>query len=521
MFWHPSTNPVARWAVPFILVGAICSLISANVDPSGTYVSTSLGLMGQDLELDHLYDFSLRVAVVDIWNAGLYPLSVVIAMFSGTWAYTKLILLLWTWFVPPTLLPIAQREPILEILDFFGKYSLVDLYVMVMFAVSFRMHVDLTHATQDVLPPGFLVVDLVVNPGWGLYGYVIAIFTSVIIGHIEVGRHREIVELTKSDESERHPEHKMIDSEEAPPPVCDVEVLKGETKSGSAVDIKVIREPEIKDKDPDEFGPLVSSEQESPVSSTSSREPLLSHPYLISPFPKWMCEEVDPLLGRPLARLRWWAQGAVVLLLVVTMIGVVVGCFIHSFSFKFEGAAAYAVEITPGQPIYRPYSVASLPFKMLEQASGWNWPGYMLIAMCVFVTAVVCPILQFFALLVLWCTPLTLNQQKKVFAVNECLAASAAVEVFVIGLFAAILQLQQFTRFFVKGKCDLINEVMKEGALLGFYSDDQATCFTVVSSLEEGCWVLFGASVLSYIVYYIVNNAARQAIAERKRLAQR
>jgi hypothetical protein len=75
--------------------------------------------------------------VVDMWKAGVYPLSIFILFFSGMWPYIKLILMLCCWFMPAHRLSVKRRQHLLEFLDAFGKWSLVDTYVLVLFLVAF------------------------------------------------------------------------------------------------------------------------------------------------------------------------------------------------------------------------------------------------------------------------------------------------------------------------------------------------------------------------------------------------
>jgi uncharacterized paraquat-inducible protein A len=74
-----------------------------------------------------------------MWDAGVYPLSVLIALLSGGWPYLKLLLIGVCWVCP---LRVRRRETILQWLDALGKWSLLDSYVMVamMVAFNFKVH---------------------------------------------------------------------------------------------------------------------------------------------------------------------------------------------------------------------------------------------------------------------------------------------------------------------------------------------------------------------------------------------
>lgn len=43
--------------------------------------------------------FSLYQSIDDMWNAGVYPLAILVAFFSGGWPYIKLILMLVSWML--------------------------------------------------------------------------------------------------------------------------------------------------------------------------------------------------------------------------------------------------------------------------------------------------------------------------------------------------------------------------------------------------------------------------------------
>jgi hypothetical protein len=177
-----------RALVPLLLLGNVALFISAN---SAVGASVHLILtVGSDevIQLPSLFDFSLFNSVQDMWNAGVYPLSLLIAVFSGFWPYAKLLLMLLCWGAPPARLPARLREQILMFLDAFGKWSLIDTYVLVMFMVAFHFHVDLAAAGA---PAGTAsAVDVVVDPGAGFYLFLGATMLSLLLSHLLLGCHR-------------------------------------------------------------------------------------------------------------------------------------------------------------------------------------------------------------------------------------------------------------------------------------------------------------------------------------------
>ena len=80
--------------------------------------------------------------------------------------------------------------------------------------------------------------------------------------------------------------------------------------------------------------------------------------------------------------------------------------------------------------------------------------GVNFLAVLFFATSLFVPILQLAGLLFLWTADLTLLQQKKVYVVNEILAAWQYMEVYLIAIVIALMQMGQVSGFMVGDACD-------------------------------------------------------------------
>jgi uncharacterized paraquat-inducible protein A len=80
----------------------------------------------------------------------------------------------------------------LQLLDALGKWSLIDTFVLVMMMVAFRFHIQnqLTWNWIEFLPDNFIVVDVVVQPNWGIFAFIIATVISLISTHVVIAFHR-------------------------------------------------------------------------------------------------------------------------------------------------------------------------------------------------------------------------------------------------------------------------------------------------------------------------------------------
>ena len=87
------------------------------------------------------------------------------------------------------------------------------------------------------------------------------------------------------------------------------------------------------------------------------------------------------------------------------------------------------------------------------------------------------------SLLVLWVMPLTLKAQRKIFVLTEVTNAWSGLEVFVVSIIAALLEIETFAQFLVAPYCEdqygpngnNINDVIKVMNNRGFHSDFLAT----------------------------------------------
>lgn len=126
---HGAEAIIAVDEIPFIVRYGVLALLLANIAlfiSSNSSVGASVYLVikarGQEaLHFPSLFDFSLVNSVRDMWDAKVYPLSILIAVFSGFWPYVKLGLLIMCWVIPFRSISVTHRERVLLILDALGK----------------------------------------------------------------------------------------------------------------------------------------------------------------------------------------------------------------------------------------------------------------------------------------------------------------------------------------------------------------------------------------------------------------
>lgn len=141
--FEPCVPVYARYGVPIIIIGSMVMLVNANIS-LGAAVTAYLTILDQTEKIPDLFKFTLKSSIQEMWNAGVYPLSILIAVASGGWPYLKLALCLLVWLLPRKYLDLQGRNRFLNILEQTGKWSLIDTYVRVV--VSLRNYTRISHS---------------------------------------------------------------------------------------------------------------------------------------------------------------------------------------------------------------------------------------------------------------------------------------------------------------------------------------------------------------------------------------
>ncbi len=163
-------SPLVRWGVLLFLVGTFVLLVFADFG-SGVTAESIFVEDGEIFERTTILNVSVVASVGKLWEAGSYPLAIFIAITSIGWPYIKLALATMAW-VTPYANP-RRREFFIEIIDALGKWSFVDIMVLVEIMVAFR--------SSQLLAPG-LSLEIVIVAQWGFYGFVSTMLSDAVLG---------------------------------------------------------------------------------------------------------------------------------------------------------------------------------------------------------------------------------------------------------------------------------------------------------------------------------------------------
>uniref|UniRef100_A0A7S1FVQ9 Uncharacterized protein n=1 Tax=Corethron hystrix TaxID=216773 RepID=A0A7S1FVQ9_9STRA len=187
LIFHPTIPLFSRILLCITFFSAIVLFIISNIAIGGSVQARiEGGFPGADTFMHTLTfdNFSLITTVRDMWNAGVYPLSILILLLSGVWPFVKLLLMFYTCVAPLQICSKERRESILTWLDILGKYSLLDAYVLVLAMVAFYYHFDFGEWGK---------ADIYVAPKPGFYCFLAATIISLTLGHIILFFHRRSV----------------------------------------------------------------------------------------------------------------------------------------------------------------------------------------------------------------------------------------------------------------------------------------------------------------------------------------
>jgi len=193
---------IARVSIPIVILGSIALFMSGHLG-LGASVNVHGSFAGQDFVLENFFSFSMSESITDMWESGAKELAVGLLIFSGIWPYVKQITTLCLWCMPPRWVSVSRRGSIFLWLDAFGKWSFIDIFVLIMSIASFRVSVN--SPGFSFFPDKFYALDLFVVPQYGLYANMSAQLVSQVSSHFILYYHRKVI-FDQGDHDSENPE---------------------------------------------------------------------------------------------------------------------------------------------------------------------------------------------------------------------------------------------------------------------------------------------------------------------------
>jgi len=438
---------ILRWGMPFVILGNIALFISGHLNLGAT-VNIEATVAGETIKIDEFFEFSMAKSTIDIWNAGGKELAILILVFSGIWPYAKQLITLVLWFTPTSWVPISRRGSILVWLDWMAKWSMIDIFVLIICLAAFRVSVN-SPSNLAFLPEGFYSLDLLVVPMWGLYANLIAQLVSQLSSHFIIHYHRKVAKRALDSYSQSIANHSSKTREDQK------ELLRTH-----------------------QFGRPHRGEEEKLIVRT------------------WVNYALISLVSSSAAFI---IAGCIFPSFSIEVFGLL-GVAVESGQESREAKTYHSV-----------FTVIKLLFeqaKFLEIVK--NYVGLGSFSVIFALTVLLVPILQSLVLLGHWFVPMTMKQRMKMSVLVEILQAWQYAEVYVIAIFVASWQLGPISSFMVNSYCDSLDGFFSELVFYGILKNEDAQCFAVESSIEAGFFILAVGAILLTLMNAIVTKATKQ-----------
>ena len=444
---------IIRLFMPFVILGNIALFLSGHLSLGGT-VNISGGFAGQSFNVDGFFEFSMVKSTIEMWNAGARALAILIVIFSGLWPYTKQLITLTLWFLPTTRVSSKRRGKILRLLDVLGKWSMVDVFVLLMTLASFRVSVE--NPEVSFLPEGLYSLQLLVVPLWGLYANMLAQLISQVSSHVIIHYHRKSV---KNATSAQESEWNITSSDET------------ETLSAA------LREHQFKLD-------YEASTKRATVRKSS----------------EWV------LCAALLAFVALVICGCVLPSFSIEMLGLV-GLAVESGKQFQEEAKIY----------YSVFGLAKMIMdeaRYLSTAS--DFVGLGTLASLLVITAFLVPLAQGVSLFVQWFMPTTKKQRETNLIANEILSAWQYMEVYISSIIVAAWQLGGVSEHMINAYCGSLQNFFTGLSYFKILKEEDAQCFRVNANVEMASWILVAASIVLLLLNHFISSASRQKVQDEE-----
>ncbi len=426
---------IIRLASVALIFYNISLFVQSNASSDAVVVQLYINKDTSNEHEKNIFYFGLVSTVKDMWNAKVYVLAILIAFFSGFWPYVKLMFMLCSFLLPPSILTVSRREYFLRFLDAYGKWSLIDVFVMVLFTCAFHLHLALAQV---------LVIDVNVRADFGFFSFLYATMLSLVLGHVTLACHRCSVGSTSSSDSG---------------------IVTSNESNSSFENRKVSAE----------------------LSASIRYDSLFTHKFHVAK--KYVDKTIvwDTYTDDVMIHISITTLGkiAVICYLGVTFFFIISGTYIDTFKFEFKGLTGLLL----GDDAIVNYSFISVG-ETLPSTSF----GYITTIGSYFAFGLICPFSVLLLTLIICFVPLSTLFQSRLLVALEIANAWASLDVFCVAIIASLLEIQQFAAFIVGDSCDSINKILKK--YLDPVLDGDDKCFDVIAELNPEVAVIIIAAIL-------------------------
>ena len=460
-----------RFIIPVIVVLNVGLFLSGHLNLGAT-INIHFFFAGQPFKIENLYTFAIIQLVSDMWRWANKAFAALVFVCSVVWPYSKQLITLILWVTPPTYISVKTRGKYYRILDFLAKWSMIDIFIIIIGLVCFRVKLRST----PNFPDGYFGGDMMMVPLWGLYANALAQIVSQLSSHVIIYYQDKITEkalhaIRNTDETTFH-------------------VEKSQERSSR----KSIIMNEID----------VTGTNEQLESISKQKRALCDHYFCLRGDKKGYKVMIHKNGNRFVA-----VTG------ILTIACIIYGCFARYLRVDMTGLIAGAISAgDDGEESVIKHSVVTVAGTVLEvgrfigtidKRIETTFLGILMVATCLLT-----PLLQCVGILYLWFMPLTMKEQKKLMTNIEIIMAWQYLEVYFLGTLVMLWQAKPISTGLMRIFCGQLESIFASLSQFGVLDEKDARCFLVNASLELSVIVHIAAAVLLDWITRFVLKAAEQ-----------
>lgn len=205
-----------------------------------------------------------------------------------------------------------------------------------------------------------------------------------------------------------------------------------------------------------------------------------------------------------------WALNVLLVFFLVLSLGCFTcGIIFKSSSFDFVGLAGWFIDLLD-RPTFQEYSVIDLGTGITKASEFPDSFAVRVTQAVFFLVTIIVPYVHMVLLFFLLFYPFTKKNLLTFYYVCETCYAWSCLDVFIISIIAAVLEIGQFAFFLVADKCDFLEPIIKKYFNQENYIKGHEKCFEVITRILGGSFFLVAAAIFHTICTVWINIKARR-----------
>ena len=483
-----ASSPVAKRAVPSVLVGIVALLFYSYVAPLqrlDVRVAVTSGAWASPLRvsLDNFWTFDAVAVCLDVWNSGATALIPYATLASFLWPLLKLFLSAFAWAAPAAPTPLtpdarfarlrrachlapAARVDLLDVLDKLGKWGAVHPIACLVFVALNHLELAARLADPAGGAPDALSATTYLVLLSAFYAYAAALVASQLLGRRLLVDARTA--LLRDDDD-------ALDGPRAGS--CSI----GDVDDRSVLSVGLDAGPRL-DGLPPNAAPLEIRDVDSDVGGAAR--------------------------ASVAAGSAPWVRGAVAVAIFATALIAAAGAARVAFVVTIRGLSTRLMDAAESTQRRSLATLAGGLSGGFEDPHGFA-AGFVAAAFAL--STIALPPLLCVGGLVLWLARLSLKYQARLLDALELVHAYATLDVFAVTMLFVVAEYGNFAEYAFAQECAELQKVLDA-------AKSHEICFHLAGSLEDGAALLLVAGLLTGCGGGLALRAARRSVDRRRRL---